>query len=503
MPLTEPNPQAMILRLCAAAAPNPWYPSAWAREQGVSRDEVDPYLDQLRMAGVVHLTDWVPGHGQGYALTAEGAQLVEHPRELERFLAGKRPAPAPEPEPERRLTPFERGEAIRAALTTMPVPVISRALLFANVVVFVWGCLLCVQRGVPVSEFLFGANLFGPGRNQPAVGAILEETGAAWGIDVLLRHQWWRVLTYAFVHGGLLHLGMNMYVLLALGPLLEAMWGRARFLTMYLFSALGGGCAVVYFKPQVLVMGASGALCGMLASLIVWTLLNRNYLPPSLVSNWLRRMLVNVVLIVLISSVPGVSAMGHFAGGVVGLVTSVLLNVQRFGSGLQRGLALLGLAAVPVLCVAPLLRQAVPAAAASGRSSLVLHRNDGSRVEVQALEEAAWQAYQNQVEPLLKRAPAERTRAEIGKALDELSRQRAETTQVAEVLRHTPPLPDRDSETERQLGIKLFTAESRLFEIAARCLLRKADSTDEAYDHQRQDTVELRQQWLRTLKGAE
>src|SRR5262249_10876867 len=71
MPITDPNPQALILRLCADAAPNPWYPSAWVREQGISRDDVDPFLDQLRMGGLIRLTDWVAGHGQGYALTEE------------------------------------------------------------------------------------------------------------------------------------------------------------------------------------------------------------------------------------------------------------------------------------------------------------------------------------------------------------------------------------------------------------------------------------------------
>src|SRR5438067_2037138 len=152
MPLTEPNPQVQILRLCAEAAPNPWYPSAWVRNQGVARDEIDPYLDQLRMGGLIRLTDWEAGHGQGYALTAEGAHVAQNPRELDRFLAGKRivSAAAPQSVPDRGATALDRGEAVRAVWLETATPVITRALLFANVMVFVCGALLALQRGVPL-----------------------------------------------------------------------------------------------------------------------------------------------------------------------------------------------------------------------------------------------------------------------------------------------------------------------------------------------------------------
>ncbi len=77
-----PNPLESILRLCAAKAPDPWYPSGYAKETGTPRDSLDPYLDQLRMAGLVRLTDWVSGHGQGYALTPAGEDVLKNPRQL-------------------------------------------------------------------------------------------------------------------------------------------------------------------------------------------------------------------------------------------------------------------------------------------------------------------------------------------------------------------------------------------------------------------------------------
>src|SRR5262249_43669726 len=53
-----------ILRGCAAAAPQPWYPREYARARGIDRDSLDRPLERLRLGGLVQLTDWVQGLGQ-------------------------------------------------------------------------------------------------------------------------------------------------------------------------------------------------------------------------------------------------------------------------------------------------------------------------------------------------------------------------------------------------------------------------------------------------------
>src|SRR5262249_13838398 len=163
-------------------------------------------------------------------------------------------------------------------------------------------------------------------------------------------------------------------------------------------------------------------------------------------------------------SLPGISATAHFAGGAAGLVTSVLLNVQRFGSRPQRWLAVVGLALIPAFCLAPLMRQTAPPLAAPpaapSRRGLALTAKAGTPVELRQLEQAAWKVYQTEVEPLVKRPPAERTQAEVEKALEEMSRQWLATDRAAKVLQSTPPLSDRGDEAERQAAAKLLAAES-------------------------------------------
>jgi len=78
-------------------------------------------------------------------------------------------------------------------------------------------------------------------------------------------------LSYGFLHGGLLHLGMNMYALFVLGPLLEKMWGRAIFLTIYMWPVSRRRRGIV-FQPVGNLVGASGAICGLLGSMATWSI---------------------------------------------------------------------------------------------------------------------------------------------------------------------------------------------------------------------------------------
>ncbi|MEJ2503821.1 MAG: rhomboid family intramembrane serine protease [Gemmatimonadota bacterium] len=83
--------------------------------------------------------------------------------------------------------------------------------------------------------------------------------------------QPWGALTYMFVHAGFLHLFFNMLVLFFFGPPLEGMWGGREFLKFYLVSGLGGALLSYLFAYNAAVIGASGAVFGvMLAFAMNW-----------------------------------------------------------------------------------------------------------------------------------------------------------------------------------------------------------------------------------------
>ena len=287
--MTNPatDPLEIILQQCASAAPDPWYPRTYAEITGVSRDSLDAPLEKLRLGGLVRLTEWVQGKGQGYALTPEGVHALRDPRSLDRVRDGK-PLPSRQEiadRPARGLsgqTAWDRGEEIREALLNPPQAVVVRALLIANFIVFAAGIYLASENKVPLNLFLLGRS--DNRAVQQKYQEILDATGAVNGPQ-LIQGEWWRLLTCTFVHIGLLHIGMNMYVLYATGRYLEAMWGHARYLVIYLVAGVGGSCLGVMTHIGG-VAGASTALCGIIASEAVWMFMNRRFLPPPLVSAW-------------------------------------------------------------------------------------------------------------------------------------------------------------------------------------------------------------------------
>ncbi|MFM7375653.1 MAG: rhomboid family intramembrane serine protease [Chthoniobacterales bacterium] len=85
--------------------------------------------------------------------------------------------------------------------------------------------------------------------------------------DGLARGWWWTAVTHLFVHANLLHLAVNVMGLWFLGPEVETMLGRARYLTLYLVSGVAGGLLQTFFSaPQSELVGASGAVCGVMLS---------------------------------------------------------------------------------------------------------------------------------------------------------------------------------------------------------------------------------------------
>jgi membrane associated rhomboid family serine protease len=135
--------------------------------------------------------------------------------------------------------------------------------------------------------------------------------------------EWWRVVTAAFEHVGLLHLALNMLALLIFGTELERAMGRWRFLGLYVVSLLGGALALQLFSdPRIPAAGASTAIYGLLGGMAVLLLAGRQSL---------RGVVTLLVINLMISFlIPQVSWVGHLGGLVAGaLVTGVLVLTRR------------------------------------------------------------------------------------------------------------------------------------------------------------------------------
>jgi membrane associated rhomboid family serine protease len=78
--------------------------------------------------------------------------------------------------------------------------------------------------------------------------------------------SWWTIVTYMFVHAWLAHLAFNLFTLWMFGPRLEHAWGTRTFTQFYLWCGLGGAVAHLLFAQHSSVIGASGAISGVLVA---------------------------------------------------------------------------------------------------------------------------------------------------------------------------------------------------------------------------------------------
>jgi membrane associated rhomboid family serine protease len=130
--------------------------------------------------------------------------------------------------------------------------------------------------------------------------------------------SFWRLMTSAFLHVSPLHLGANMLALVVIGPVLEQLLGRSRFLAVYLIAALGGSTAIYCFGAAGLpVVGASGAIFGLFGASLV--LVRRLGLDVQ----WLGGVIV--LNFVFTFSVHGISRLGHLGGFVTGALTALAI----------------------------------------------------------------------------------------------------------------------------------------------------------------------------------
>ncbi|WP_287928813.1 rhomboid family intramembrane serine protease [Arthrobacter sp.] len=159
----------------------------------------------------------------------------------------------------------------------------------------------------------------------------------------LTESEPWRMVTSAFLHStNIMHIGFNMYALWILGQALEPAFGRARFLAVYIISALAGSVGVLLMTPvDTTVVGASGAIFGLFGALFVVQRKRGGDLRSIIVL-----LVINAALGFII---PGIAWQAHLGGLIAGaLCAAVLAYAPRRNRALvQWG----GMAAVVLLMV--------------------------------------------------------------------------------------------------------------------------------------------------------
>ncbi len=202
---------------------------------------------------------------------------------------------------------------------------------------------------------------------SPTVGQLID-WGANQGIAVVFNHQYWRLITSVFLHGGLIHLAMNMWSLYVIGPLIERLYGNLAYVVIYLASGVGGALASLAVSPTRVGVGASGAICGVLGALAAFLVIRRRVIPKSILKSF-RGSLISVIVFMAILGifVPNIDQEAHLGGVFTGFLAGVLLS-RPWPVRKSRWVLLRRLAAV--FLIAGALGGATYAVAARARSAI-------------------------------------------------------------------------------------------------------------------------------------
>lgn len=153
-------------------------------------------------------------------------------------------------------------------------------------------------------------------------------------LSVFGAGQYYRLFTAMFAHANLLHLLVNMYSLYIIGSQIESFMGRSRYLIIYLFSGLMGSLLSIAMNDIYSIsVGASGALFGLMGSLLYFGYHYRVYLSGALKSQIIPLITINLAFGFLVS---GIDNFAHIGGLLGGITATMAVGVKYKSSKLER-----------------------------------------------------------------------------------------------------------------------------------------------------------------------
>jgi membrane associated rhomboid family serine protease len=228
-----------------------------------------------------------------------------------------------------RPRPVRRAPGVALATTDAPI---TKLLIAVNVAIYLVGATQ-------------GGGLADPGNSIVRAGSLYQH----WVLfGPWVPHGWWRLVTSMFLHENLIHIGFNMVALYLIGTPVEQYLGRARYVGLYFVSGVAGSAGALLQTPLTPVLGASGAIFGILGAMLIleWQITGR------LAGNAMTWIVINLVISF---AIPNVSWGGHL-GGLVGGILITLAYAHWRGGRAQYGqlgpLGVLGLVAVAAASVA-------------------------------------------------------------------------------------------------------------------------------------------------------
>lgn len=137
-----------------------------------------------------------------------------------------------------------------------------------------------------------------------------------------LAHEYWRILTGAALHGGVLHVVLNGYAFFSFGRIVEMLTNRAHLAIVFLLSAIGGGLLSLIMQPGGISVGASGGIVGLVGYLLVYAFRRAEFISPQ----FRKSLLINIAFILIYGTLlyQVIDNFGHIGGLITGAVYGLI-----------------------------------------------------------------------------------------------------------------------------------------------------------------------------------
>ncbi|NFR88083.1 MULTISPECIES: rhomboid family intramembrane serine protease [unclassified Clostridium] len=154
---------------------------------------------------------------------------------------------------------------------------------------------------------------------------VLINFGAKYN-PLIYQGEIWRLITCAFLHGGITHLLFNMYALYILGPQVEKIFGIKKYLSIYFISAITSSLLGVVLNENSVSVGASGAIFGLLGAILAFSIKERHKVEKEYILNLIGIIILNLIIGFNISNIDN---LGHIGGFIGGLIMGRILIIKK------------------------------------------------------------------------------------------------------------------------------------------------------------------------------
>lgn len=215
----------------------------------------------------------------------------------------------------------------RAIERREPTPILGGFIPHAR---FTTVIILLINFGMYLATTLYSMRL----GNENAIWGIdartLVEFGAKYPRAMVLGHQWWRLVTAGFLHGGLMHILMNSWVLFDLGAQVEEVYGTSRLIVLYFVSSVFGFYISSIWSPAISV-GASAALFGLIGAMIALGVRHKSTLGAAIRGLYIRWAIYGLLFGLL--PMFRVDNAAHIGGLAAGFGAAYVTGLPRIASG--------------------------------------------------------------------------------------------------------------------------------------------------------------------------